>query len=118
VIIGISAVVLALAVLVFAGEFYGDGSVFPIEGWANETDFLYEIQYALAPGQDPPAVCLKLYESNVFKFEGMMGISYIGSILVDYEYETKLDAGDWSFRMETVDDETLGYVGPKVKEHP
>ena len=117
VIIGLSALVVALTVLVFAGEFYGNGSVDPTIGWANETEFLYEIQYALAPEQSPPNVYVKLYKDNEFHSEHMMAIVYIGSILVDYEYETTLSEGDWGFKFETLDDETLTYVGPSVFEH-
>jgi len=116
-ILGISVVVVALAVLVFAGNFYGDGTLYPCEGWANETEFLYEIAYWLDPEQEPPAVSVKMYESNVFKFEEMMSIKQVMSMVVYYEYETKLDAGDWSFEFETVDDETLRYIGPTVREH-
>jgi len=113
----IAGLIAALAVLAFAGSFYNQGAVSPTTGYANETIFTYTVQYALSPGQDPPDVYVRITKGGATWGRYMMSIVHIGSIVVDYSYQTTLSpAGDdWGFRFETVDDTTLAHAGPIVE---
>jgi len=112
----IVGLVAALAVLAFAGSFYNEGAVSPTSGRANMTIFTYTVQYALSPGQDPPDVYADITKGGVPYGSYMMAIVHIGSIIVDYSYQTTLPAGtDWGFQFRTEDDTTLAHLGPSVE---
>ena len=120
----IAGLIAALAVLAFAGSFCTNneppchtGNVSPANGYANETIFTYTIGYALSPGQDPPDVYVHITKGGVQQGSYMMSIEHIGSIIVDYRYQTTLSlAGtDWGFWFSTVDDTTPAYAGPIVE---
>ncbi|HUT04496.1 MAG TPA: hypothetical protein VM163_11470 [bacterium] len=118
VIIGLSVLIVALAVLVFAGEFYGNGMVLPTSGCADDTPFHWYVTYAKGPGESAPEVYLHVYkDGDLYGGDRMMYIDQQQSILVDYKYDATLPAGSYTFEMWTDDDETEG-SGPYVYECP
>ena len=115
----LAVAVVSIAIWALAGQFTSNGSVYPSEGCTDETIFHYYVSYALDPEDEPPAVYVHIYKGGeMVGGARAMGIQQIGSIIVDYEYETTLgEAGtDYSFKFFTIDDETTEQPGPDVED--
>ena len=112
--------VLALAVWALAGYLMDDGDVIPDIGWKNETEFLYSVTYWLSPAEDPPDVVVIGYWGGHEQWREMMGVAWIMTPKVHYEYKTKLpETGEWSFQFQVIGGElSITYLGPWVYNRP
>ena len=111
----VTGVIAALAIVAFAGYFTSDGWVFPTSGPAKMQLFHYEVHYNLDESQPTPDALIWIWDGedlihyDTMKVQTLDGIAY-------YTYDTSLDevGDDYSFQFTTIDDRTNVSFGPDV----
>lgn len=103
-----------LASLAFAGYFTSDGWVLPTWGYANDTEFTWEVHYSLGEEQPVPTCYVWIWDGE--ELLGWYGMAFnTFDRVVFYTYKSTLPAGtDNSYKFTTVDDSTITQFGPDV----
>jgi len=111
-----AGMIATLAVTAFAGHFTSDyGWVTPTWGYANDTEFTYEVHYALDQNQETPSCYLKIWDGEWLIGQYMMEYTTLDYVVYYTCTRTLPNAStNYTFQMFTFDDTTLVKVGPAV----
>jgi len=114
----VTGVIAALAILAFAGYFTSDGWVVPTSGCANYQLFHFEVHYNVDEEQETPAGYLFVWDGDILYDTRMMQVTTLDGVAY-YWHETGLPPNDdWGYSFETFDDSTTRRDGPTVYSCP
>ncbi len=115
----VTGVIAALAILAFAGYFTSDGGVWPRCGLAKMQLFEYGVNYNLDEEQGTPDAYVWIWDGEDLIHGELMAVTSLDGVAYYRYYTTLHEPGDdYSYQFTTIDDSTEKQDGPTVYASP